>query len=359
MKMSEITSTHALTGVLVVSAIAAIHASNAHAAPFAGFAAPVNFPTGGGPYSLAIGDLNGDGALDLAVANFANDFGNTVSILLGNGTGGFAPQQTFAVQNGPRSVAMSDLNGDGVLDLAVATRHSQTVSILLGDGTGGFAPLMYFPAGQFPYSLAMGDLNGDGNLDIAVTNGLLDPTVSILFGDGAGGFALPAVAVAVGASPNSVAIGDLNGDGALDLVTANPGPANNVSILLGDGSGGFALPMKFPAGNGPFSVAIGDLNWDGALDLAVANNGNGSGNVSVLFGDGAGGFAPQTSFLVGAAQTFVAIGDLNGDGALDLAMTTSGSSSSSVAILLGDGAGSFHPMQTFAAGVAPFSLGSV
>src|SRR5712691_1503412 len=123
------------------------------------FSHAMNFGAGSGPYSVAIGDFNGDGKPDLAVAN-ANS--NTVSILLGVGTGSFSPAADFAVRTAPLFVAIGDLNGDVKLDLAVANANSNTVSILLGDGTGSFSPAADFAVGTFPVSVAIGDLNADG-----------------------------------------------------------------------------------------------------------------------------------------------------------------------------------------------------
>jgi hypothetical protein len=285
------------------------------------FEVPANSPFQAaiGPESVAIGDLNGDGQLDLATANRNV---NNVSVLLGDGTGSFGMPTNFQVGSGPRSVALGDLDGDGDLDLAVANRLASNVSTLLGDGTGSFAPQANSPfmVGNDPRSVALGDLDGDGNLDLVTANSGSN-TVSILLGDGTGSFAPQANSpFPVGAAPESVAIGDLNGDGQLDLATANRN-VNNVSVLLGDGTGSFVPEANSPfqVGTSPESVAIGDLNGDGQPDLAVANrNGN---NVSVLLGDGTGSFGMQTTFTTGARPSFVAIGDLDGDGNPDLAVT--------------------------------------
>ena len=131
--------------------------------------------------------------------------------------------------------------------------------------------------GTFPFSIAMGDFNGDGKLDLAVAN-VSSNTVSILLGDGRGNFTL-ASSPATGDEPYSVAVGDFNGDGKLDLAVANSG-SDTVSILLGDGRGNFALASSPATGDAPFSLAVGDLNGDGRLDLAVANGD--SNTVSIL-----------------------------------------------------------------------------
>jgi len=182
-------------------------------------------------------------------------------------------------------VAISDLNGDGNPDLAIANGSSSNISILLGDGTGSFAAAQNFPVGTSPASVAISDLNGDGNPDLAIANGgsFTNPgAVSILLGDGTGSFAA-AQNFGTGLGPRSVAISDLNGDGNPDLAIAN-GSSSNISILLGDGTGSFAAAQNFGAGIGVSSVAVSDLNGDGKPDLAATIPGllPNPGNVSVL-----------------------------------------------------------------------------
>src|SRR5206468_5832743 len=139
--------------------------------------------------SVAIGDLNGDGKSDLAVANFAETYGNTVSVLLGNGDGSFGPKSDYGTGSGPYSVASGDLNGDGKPDLAVANERSLTVSVLLGSGDGTFGPKTDYGAGSGPYSVAIGDLRGGGQPDPALAKYIYPGgTVSVLLGQGDGRF---------------------------------------------------------------------------------------------------------------------------------------------------------------------------
>ncbi|MBI3607786.1 MAG: VCBS repeat-containing protein [Nitrospirae bacterium] len=298
---------------------------------------------GGGPRSLAIGDLNRDGIPDLAVANQSS---STVSILLGTGTGLFGAATDFPGGLGAVSVALGDLNRDGKLDLAVADPFSGTVSVLLGTGTGSFGTATTFAVGSEPTSVAIGEFNGDGKLDLAVAN-YNGQSVSILLGTGTGSFGTAAT-FAVGDHPLSVAIGDLNCDGKSDLAVANQF-SNTVSILLGDGTGSFGTAANYAVGTYPLSVAIGDLNGDGKADLAVANFS--SSTVSVLLGTGAGSFGTAVDFPVGNGPQSVAIGDLNGDGKLDL--ETANSYNNTVSTLLGTGTGVFGSPIEFAAGSDP------
>ncbi len=275
---------------------------------------------GGGATSVAVGDFNGDHIPDLAVANF-ND--NTVSVLLGNGSGGFSPAagSPVSVGAGPNSVAVADFNGDHIPDLAVANYNDNTLSVLLGNGSGGFSAAAGSPltVGRNPFSVAVGDFNGDHIPDLAVAN-YSDNTVSVLLGTGSGGFSPSADSpFPSGGFLTSVAVGDFNGDHKLDLVTAD-GANGSVSVLLGDGSGGLSPASSFAVGRGASSVAVGDLNGDHRLDLAVANSNDNT--MSLLFGDGSGFFsrAPGSPFPVGHAPSFVALGDFNGDGTPDLAV---------------------------------------
>ncbi len=234
---------------------------------------------------------------------------------------------------GSLSVAIGDFNGDGNADLAVVNGNANSVTILLGDGTGNFtATANPVTTGRDPYIVAVGDFNGDGKPDLAVANSL-DNTVSIFLGDGAGGFTQSGNAITVGSSPQGLTVGDFNGDGKLDLATSNV-ESNNVTILLGNGDGTFTPTGVSPAtGIKPTSIATGDFNGDGKLDLAVANYGS-SNNVTILLGDGTGAFTAESvspSVLFNA--TDIVVSDFNGDGRADLAVVNS--ANSNVTILLG------------------------
>jgi hypothetical protein len=192
---------------------------------------------GANPSSVAVGDFNADGKPDLAVANFGSDNVENVSILLGNGNGTFQAAVNYGVGGeSPFSVAVGDFNGDSKADLAVANFGSFNVAILLGNGDGTFQAAVKYGAGSGPISVAVGDFNGDSKADLAAgLRAPFDPNspsdnVAILLGNGHGTFQA-AVNYVVGRRPRSVAVGDFNGDGKPDLAVAN-GASNSVSILL-------------------------------------------------------------------------------------------------------------------------------
>jgi hypothetical protein len=250
------------------------------------FVAEPRFAVGYRPQGIAVADLNHDGIPDLVTANPDSD---NVSVLLGHGDGTFAPQQPFAVGD-TVSVAVADLNHDGIPDLVTANTGNNVVhdvSVLLGHGDGTFAPQQPFAVGAFPVSVAVADLNGDGIPDLVTANRDSND-VSVLLGHGDGTFAAPQ-RFRVGTQPASVAVADLNGDGIPDLVTANQG-SDDVSVLLGHGDGTFMAEQRFEMGVGaqPASVAVADMNGDSIPDLVTADAGFSA--VTVLLGRGDGTF---------------------------------------------------------------------
>ena len=330
---------------------------------------PGNLPlpaTGNRPISAASGDLNGDGKLDIVTANFDSA---TVSVLIGKGDGTFAAKVDYPTGNSPHSVVLGDLNGDGKQDLVVANDGSATVSVLIGKGDGTFAAKVDYPAGDRATSVALGDLNGDGRPDLIVANliptgSVFDPqTVSVLLGTGDGRFAAK-VDYPTGGEPLSIALGDLNGDGKLDIVTANwYGPGDwhgSVSVLLGKGDGTLAANADYAAGDGTSSVALGDLNGDGKLDVVAANANEET--VSVLLGTADGTFAAHVDYPTrvhaysdgpwavqrSMSPNSMVLGDVNGDGKLDIV--------DGATVLLGTADGTFAGKVDYPIGGDPTSV---
>ncbi|NUQ64120.1 MAG: VCBS repeat-containing protein, partial [Pirellulales bacterium] len=301
-------------------------------------------------YSLAIGDLNGDGLADLAVTNPGG-----AGILLGQHGGGFAAAAVYSSGgSGAISVAIGDLNGDGLADLAVANYASNNVGLLMGQADGGFAgAVTYASGGSNPYCVAIGDIDGDDCADLVVANSGSD-NVGVLLGRSSGAFA-PAVTYSSGGKrPVSVAIGNLNGDGIADLATANQ-DSNNVGVLLGQVGVGFADAVTYASGgNGPRFVAIADLNGDGLGDVAVTNYF--SLYLGVLLGTTGGTLSAAATYSTGGTNPCsFAVGDVDGDGITDVAIANSGSSD--VGVLLGQTDGRLGAASVYASGVSnPYAV---
>jgi FG-GAP-like repeat len=306
-----------------------------------GFSAAPGSPysLGASPLSMAIADINGDGIPDIVTGNGVGGTITQLSVLLGKGNGSFTAvtNSPFFLGVNPHAVAIADVNGDGKPDVVTGNGgivgvYGENASVLLGSGNGTFsnAPGSPYPVGANPRSVAVADL-GNGFPDLVIANED-NNTVSVLLGNGSGSFSnAPGSPFAVGTKPTSVAVADVNGDGKPDIVTANSG-SNNVSVLLGNGSGSFSAAPGSPlaVGTNPASVAVADVNGDGRLDIVTANSG--SNNVSVLLGNGSGSFsaAPGSPFAVGANPVSVAVADVNGDGRPDIVTANQGSSNVSV-----------------------------
>jgi hypothetical protein len=281
---------------------------------------------------VAIGDVNGDGRPDLAVAkvsvllfNLGGDFRsatdydwlrcrlrsrlatngdgirpggdvgtNGVTVLLNNGNGTFGAPTAWETGESTQSVVIADVNGDGRADLVAANFGSNTVSVLLGAGDGSFAQKSDFQTGACPFGLAVGDLDGDGRPDLAVANNC-DGTVSVLLGSGGGRFGAK-TDYETGPGAGSVAIADVNGDSVPDLAVANYRPRRYRCCAAPAGA---FLDKGADAGNSPFPVVLGDVNGDGVADVVVANFW--SSTASVLLGLG-GTIAPSGVRLVAVVR---------------------------------------------------------
>lgn len=293
------------------------------------FSEPVTYPAGPISSGIVASDLNGDGYADLVVANYGSqaDRGN-LTVHLNRGDGTFAEAVPYNVGDGPTAVIAADFNSDGHPDLACTNYREGTVSVLLGDGEGSFAEAVFFDATFRCRALTSGDLNEDGHLDLVIANEgeIGGGDLSVLLGDGRGGFA-DGVVYQAGGSPHSAAVGDLNGDGHLDVAIANF-VTHNVSVLLGRGDGTLEQAVNYPTGNIPLCVLIGDYDLDGRQDLAVAVGGKGA--VSILSGLGDGTFPRYVSFKAGTRTFNITSADFNFDGRLDFASANFGSDDVSI-----------------------------
>jgi hypothetical protein len=323
------------------------------------FTAPRDFDTSAkAAQSVAIGDLNGDGKADLVAAHGA-DFPvelrslRAVSVLLNRGDGRFRPSHAYPTgkdgdELGAWSVAIGDLTGDGKPDVATGNPGARSVSVLVNNGRGQFQPPVNYSINREPWDVAIIDLDGDGKLDIATAN---PNTISVLLNKGDGTFR-DNVDFATGRSTWAFAAADLNGDRKPDIATANNNGRSTISVLINRGDGSFQPKVDYRTGPGPRAIAIGDLNGDAKPDVVTANgtsNPGGDGawidSVSVLLNDG-GKLRPKRDYgprLEDQGLQFVSvrIGDLNGDRKPDIAIADA-SDDWAVSVFVNKGNGTFR-----------------
>ncbi len=307
-----------------------------------------------GPVAGAVGDFNGDGDLDLVVAN---NSGNNLSMLLGNGALSFT-QGPLVTAIWPTDVQTADFNRDGILDLVYPYSVGPAIGVLMGVGDGTFIAETTPPnTGAGPVAIALGDFNLDNKVDLAIVD-TTDNNVTVLLGQGDGTFKTSGAKPNTGKTPVAIASGDFNNDGKVDLVVANQSDGT-LTVLLSSGNGSFTVGGTFSTGTGtlPDSVVLGDFNADNKLDVAVGNSG--SGTVSILLGNGNGTLQAHQDTNVGSAPAGIAAGDFNRDGTLDLAVANFSSVSASV--LLGNGGTVNGPMvkvtpTSLAFGVVPIGV---
>ncbi|WP_175517747.1 beta strand repeat-containing protein [Planctomicrobium piriforme] len=310
----------------------------------------------------AVADFNEDGKPDLAVAG-----GNasTVGVYLGHGDGTFKAGTAYPVAHQATDVIAADLNEDGHLDLVATCLGSNVICVLLGRGDGTFNSSVRVIAGSGtgPESLAAGDVDNDGHLDIVTSN--VTGSVSVLIGNGNGTFETAQV-YNVGSGKNNtsqtqfITLADLNGDGNLDLARSimtdvgfnYPGA---IGVLLGNGTGVFQQQTNYTAGYNPHSLQVADLNGDHVPDL-VATNGGDTDNYSVLLGTGAGTFQPAQVFAAGTDVSALAVADVDGDGIPDLAVVDP--AINAVGVFRGNGDGTFQPQHYYYSVLATSSFTS-
>jgi hypothetical protein len=354
-----------------------------------------HYPAGSLSTSVAAADFNGDGKVDLGVANESV----AVKILLGNGDGSFqapsysqhffAPQLQTADLNGDGKADLftglgsvllgngdgtlqsgvanayivyqgqavtADFNGDGIPDLAVTDSNADpsyaVVYVLIGNGNGSFKTRAGYAIGQLPSAAAVGDFNRDGRTDIvASSGGNSNGKVTLLLGSTFGSF-IPAGSFDVGKTPLKIVSADFNRDGLLDVATSDSSGAT-VSILIGNADATFQTNVDYATGPQPYGIAAADLNNDGKLDIVTAN---GSGTVSVLLGNGDGSFQPHFDIDAGIGANGIATGDLNADGSIDVAVGNVDSSANTISVLFGHGDGTFNAPTLITVGGGPKEL---
>ena len=337
-----------------------------------------DFTVGNAPVAVAVADFNNDGHLDLVVANnkpgaVAGKTTGTISILLGVGDGTFGAHTDIDITAGasppvvavPTAVAVGDFNGDGNQDIAVTDSAHNNVTILLGNGDGTFKPPVTYPTGNNPVALLAEDIDGDGVLDLAVVNqgdGTAPGSVSILLGkkDAATGKPTGTFGAktdyTVGTLPAAIASADFNGDRHLDLAVTNFGTTsgsggNNVSVLLQNADHTFSAKGPFVTGKGPQGVTTGDFNHDGRQDLAVANQTDGT--VSILLGNGDGTFGSHTDFTAGSGPVGIVAAAVNG---ANLDLVVADQTGNDLSVLLGNTDGSFTAPIAIPTGNGPVAV---
>jgi VCBS repeat-containing protein len=301
------------------------------------------YHVGSGPHGVVASDLDADGILDLA---FAENSSDTIGVMLGNGDGTFQSRTAYSTGHRPLAVAAQDLDGDHDVDLIVTNYSSPgTLSFLRGNGDGTFQPQSFLQTGGsgYPDQVVIADMNHDSHPDILASNNDGYGGISVLLSDGAGGF-LPHQDFGAGLSPTGLSVGDLNGDGILDAVVSNYF-SNDVTVLIGRSDGSFNQAGNLSAA-GPELNRLVDLNGDAELDLVFANYN--SSSLSVRMGVGDGTFGPEASYAVGANPIGLEVGDITGDGLLDV--VTSNVGSGEISLLAGDGHGAFGPAETIGRG---------
>jgi hypothetical protein len=331
------------------------------APPVSAHAAVVMLATGARPDAIAVADFNLDRNLDLAVAN--RD-ANSVSVFLGRGDGSFDEARVFATGPEPTSVRAVDLNHDGRADLLTANANG--VSTMLGDGRGNFQPSAVVPMRRAcndcrSLDVVAGDFDGDGDVDLAISS-VGSNTITSVLGRGDGTFGDPTDGAGfVRDDPNALAVGDLDRDGRVDLVTANH-DSIAVSTLLGRGDGTFDSGIEVSTQSFSSSIAVADINGDGVSDLVVANVfvrfrpglEFGRDSVSVLLGDGTGHFVTRSDIGAGAAPAAVATSDFDGDGHVDVAVANV--DGNNVSLFFGRGDGTFVRRLDLATGARPTAM---
>ena len=324
------------------------------------FAAEATYHVDAGVVDLAATDIDRDGMPDLAACNLAED---TMLIVSSPDAGVFDAERRFATGSRPRFIFSGDVDRDDNVDLITGNLESDDITVLLGDGGGGFDSIESYAAGGPARALALGLIDEDNNLDIAVTN-LDQSRIAVLLGEGGGSFgaaayySVRAAGSTRSAEPRSIALADMDEDGNVDAVVGNAN-LDSVAILLGDGEGAFAEAVEYDAGNFPLDVHVADLNGDGDLDVVLINGvdldgmGTQTSAVRVIPGNGDGTLAPEgtVAYVANSGPGSLVVADLDSDGDLDVA--TSHNALDSVQLFLNRGNGALGSGGTLVVGDGP------
>ncbi|CAF1190976.1 unnamed protein product [Adineta steineri] len=323
------------------------------------FAAVVTYSTedGSRPQSVAIGDFNEDNILDIVVANYRL---NNIGIFLGRSDGTFANQITYSTgyNSMPAFIIVNDFNNDNKSDVVICNTDTDDIGIFYGYGNGTFTSVMLYSTGDgtSPHAIRSGDFNNDNSMDIVVaspgTNRIL-----ILYGSGSGQFLVgPTFSTGSKAGTISLAVGDFDGNGLLDVTTANY-LGNNIGVHISSGIQHFGRETIYPTGSGsaPYAVGISDFNHDNQSDVVVANYG--TNNIGIFFGFGNGTLSTIVLYSMenNAHPTAVAIADLNHDNNSDIAVVNSGSNN--IYIFLGSVNGIFSLVTIYSTGLNSYPYG--
>lgn len=288
------------------------------------FTAHTSFNVLSGPWDITVGHLNGDGFLDLATANRNS---GSVGVALNSGLGSYESTWNYATGLKPWELDLADLDGDGDRDIAVTLTGFEVtgppaddydfVAVLFNDGSGSFSDLTRYPIGNEPRTVLLADLGEDGNgdVDIITANEQATSSVSVLFNDGLGGFS-PAVNYSLGITPRSLYVADLNGDGFNDTVTANKND-DNITILFNDGSGTFGNFTNIDVGSGAWDVYLDDISGSPAKDIIVLNRYDST--VEIQENNGTGNFSFRAQYFIwNNNSVYLQVGDANLDGHKDI-----------------------------------------
>src|SRR6476661_6576465 len=291
----------------------------------ANFLAGVSVGVAASPWAVAVGDVDNDGDLDLLAAaadNSSSGITGTVSVRINNGQGIFSGSQEVSVGRDPQGISLGDFDGDGALDFVTVDYNSSTLTVCLNDGSGNFNYRQAVRVGFTPSNVLTADVDGDGDLDLVVPY-LNGTTISVHYNQGNGLFTNSQL-ITVGYNPTCMAVGDVDADGDLDLVVGHGATymnASKISVCLNSGSGQFTVSQSLPISTDPWDATIGDIDGDGDLDLVEAAYSQ--NRVAVQLNDGRGNFSPRSTIYLAGTQNLrvavgVTLGDVDGDGDLDL-----------------------------------------